>query len=138
MNVQKSLYRTLLRLGINMNDPPKYVVSRSDPFGDLILACLEKKGSSLYILLATYWIEDDKAFPEPEVVVQIMPAEQRATSITCEWRDSKEIASTSLDRRIRDWLETQVQNGHSFLPVRGIPHAVAVVCKDHQSGSERA
>jgi hypothetical protein len=126
MNVQKSLYQTLLRLGINMNHPPGYMISRNDHGSDLVLGCLRQEGSSMYLLLATYWMEDYKALPEPEVVVQITPAEQTATTVTCEWMNSKEIASTALDERVRNWLELQIEVGHTFRPVREIHHAVTV------------
>jgi hypothetical protein len=57
MNVEKALYRTLLRLGINFIRPQDYMVSRADYNHDLIFACLEQVGSSLYVMLAMYFIE---------------------------------------------------------------------------------
>ena len=129
MNVQKSLYRTLLRLGVNMIRPSDYVVSKVDHHPDLVFGFLEQEGHSMYILLANYLIGDHKALPEPEVVLKVSPADRKATVFTCEWPNNKEVSSTALDRRVKTWLEKQVSYGHNFLglsPVKKDRHAVAL------------
>jgi hypothetical protein len=118
MNVEKSLYRTLLRLGINFIRPQDSMVSRVDQYHDLVFACLEQVGSSLYVMLATYLIEDHKLSPDPEIVIEVTPEEMRATVLTCEWVNTKEVASTGLNRRVRNWLEQQVTRGHNFVHTR--------------------
>jgi hypothetical protein len=115
MNIQKSLYRSLLRLGINMIRPLDYMVSKADHHPDLVFGFLEQEGHSMYILLANYLIEERKALPEPEVVLKVSPEDNRATVFTCEWPNNKELSSTALDRHVNTWLEKQVSYGHTFL-----------------------
>jgi hypothetical protein len=118
MNVEKALYRSLRRLGINFIRPQDYMVSRADYNHDLVFACLEQVGSSLYIMVATYLMEDHIMSPDSEVVIEVTPEEMRATVLTCEWVNTKEIASSGLNRRVRAWLEQQVTRGHNFVLTR--------------------
>jgi hypothetical protein len=118
MNVEKSLYRSLLRLGINFIRPQDYMVSRADYDHDLLFAILEQTGSILYIMLATYSMEDHIMRPDPEVVLEVDPEERRATVLTCEWVNKKEIASAGLDKQVRNWLQAQAERGHNFIYAR--------------------
>jgi hypothetical protein len=113
MNVQKSLFRSLLRLGVDMIYPQRYVRSVTDS-GDLVFGVLEVQGPQMYVLVASYLMEDGKLVPDPEIVIHVSPLDRKATVFTCQWVNDKEIASTGLDRRVFKWLQMQFERGHHF------------------------
>jgi hypothetical protein len=122
MNIQKDLYQCLLHLGVDMAHPQGYICSRVDGKPDLVFSFLQwDDGGGMYILLATYLMEDAKAFPEPEVVLWVSPSKKTATVFTCEWINEKEVASPALDARVSVWLNVQIARGHHFRGLRKMP-----------------
>jgi hypothetical protein len=114
MNVQKALFRSLLRLGMNTIHPQNYVCSKVSPDDELVFGFLQQMGHDMYVAIAHYSFKGRTAVPDPEVVLWVSPLDRRATTVTCQWPNKKEVASRALDRRVKDWLEIQVAHGHNF------------------------
>jgi hypothetical protein len=115
MSVQKILYQSLLRLGVDMIHPQDRVCSEAPPSPDLVFGFLKWDDGGMYVLLANYRMEDCKAVPVPEVVLWVSRKEKRAVAITCEWPNEKEETSPALDTRVSIWLDLQIMRGHHFL-----------------------
>jgi hypothetical protein len=128
MNVQKSIYQCLLRLGVDMTNPQGYRCSKATGHKDLVLGKL----SGGCVLLANYDMHDGLAHPDPEVVIQLSPSEKTATALTWEWNGRKEPVN---EKRVLSWLEMQLCRGHHFL---GIHKEESNVVALHSSGNIRS
>jgi hypothetical protein len=136
MNVQKSLFLSLLGLGMNTIYPQRYVCSKADHNSELVFGFLKQEGHDMFVLIAHYSFKGRTAIPDPEVILWVSPLDKIATTVTCEWPNKKEVASRALDKWTANWLEAELRHGHHFsiniekkdnvVPLRlgkGRPHA---------------
>jgi len=115
MNIEQSLYTSLVQLGLNVEQPQEFVISRIPDQHDLTLGLLKKEEGMLTILVAAYRLTRGyKPVPEPEVIFQVFPSEQRARVRSCLWSTGLAEPSQGLNYRIYTWLQNQISCGHTF------------------------
>jgi hypothetical protein len=115
MNIEQSLYASLVQLGLDVEKPQEFVISRIPDQRDLTLGLLKKEEGILTILVAAYRMTKSyKPLPEPEVIFNVIPSQKSAQVRSCLWSTGLAEPSRGLNYRIYTWLQSQILCGHTF------------------------
>jgi uncharacterized protein YqiB (DUF1249 family) len=123
--IYERIFKRLIQLGIDPQNPPEYAKSRSKGFMDLNLDLLYKTTDCMGIALAHYFEQHGDLVPDPDMQIRVYPATKMAEALT--YQDQfgyREVypqpgkvniaAKKDLNIFLNQWLKNCLEQGHSF------------------------